>query len=272
MENDEITRLAGEGQSESYWLSRKKQRDEKAREEDEQALGILKLACKFYKETYPESAVGIDYNDSKEDLPKASFEVGREDALKFRTVLEYFKSEQKLTMVNKAAIGRAVWRVNQCIPDISRLNQIIQLEKDKHDIDREIHRLKTMKEELAKTPEIEEKNFTCNYCKKKFDGPTARSDIQAHISVCKERPDKEITTIEEPEVKLFTCQVCGIKLDRFDMKDHARRCKKVEKPKVVIEKPKETIKETSGFVCEVCDKVCANKGALTNHMKTHKDE
>ena len=165
-----------------------------------------------------------------ENIVKPSFEVSRENGIKFRKVLEYCRSER--VALDNVMVGHALWRVNLCIPDLSNLNKIYELEKKKQEIDREIYTLKTMKEAIAK-PLPEPKPFTCNWCNKIFEGPTARQEIQAHIAVCKVRPDREDVEIEEPPEKMFTCQICGIQLNRYDMKNHAFGTCKPPKPKEI---------------------------------------
>ena len=85
---DESNRTLGKP-IKSYWLERKRIREEKEREMDEQALIFLKEACEYYEENYPNSNHGISYEDKKEKLAKPSLIVKREEAIIFKRVLEY---------------------------------------------------------------------------------------------------------------------------------------------------------------------------------------
>jgi len=71
--------------------------------------------------------------------------------------------------------------------------------------------------------------YTCAWCDQTF---TSKTSVFEHILTCK---PKNIGIVKETE-KLFTCNICGIKLNRNDMKDHARECGILKKIKEIEEK------------------------------------
>ena len=252
----------------SYWISRKEKREKKEVELDVQALGTLKEACEFYNKNYPKSNYGISYDKDKEKLSKASFEINREAALAFRDVLEYYKTENTISIGDEKNIGRALWRVNQRIPDLSRINKIIELEEKKKEMEKEIHRLRTLKEEVKLNIETEkELHFVCGWCEKEFIGDTARFEIKEHILKCPKMPNKPEEPPKEEKVpeKLYTCNICEIELNRYDMKDHAMKGGCIATKEVKIEK-------VEFYICEECGKECKTSAGLKSHFKTHKKE
>ncbi len=70
------------------------------------------------------------------------------------------------------------------------------------------------------TVEYETKTiYTCTFCNKEF---VSRTDVFEHI-LTSEKPKRDVI-LDEMGEKLFTCQVCGVKLIRYDMKNHANIC------------------------------------------------
>ncbi len=258
---------------ESYWLKRKAEREQIALEKDEKALEFLSKAYKFYEEKYPKSEKGITYDNPKGKISKISFEGSREDSIIFRNVLEYYKNESIISIDDEWKVGHAFWRVNKNIPDLSQINKILSLKKKKKDMEREIHRLENTKVETIKKIEVEkELHFICQWCDKEFIGSTARFEIKEHILKCPKSPTKPEEPPEEDKIpeKLFTCNVCGIELNRNDMKDHAWKCKKTKE----APKKESIIVEVSKFICPVegCGKDCNNGAGMASHMKTHNKE
>ena len=267
---DQIERPIGDTTIESYWLVRKREREALAKEKDEQALIILGKACEYYTNNYPKSIHGIEYEGKNEKLPKASFKLKRDDAILLRKVIEYYKTEDIISVDDEVKIGHCLWRVNENIPDLSQINKLARVENEIKEKQKEAHILRNTPEEIPKIVVEKELHFICQWCDKEFVGETARIEIKAHILKCPKSPTALEEPLEEEKIpeKVFTCQLCGIQLKRKDMKDHAVKggCtpKKSEEPKV----------EVSTFVCPVedCGKDCKNGAGLASHMKSHNKE
>ena len=73
-------------------------------------------------------------------------------------------------------------------------------------------------------PEEKPKSFHCNWCGELFEGDKARFNIKEHITNCPKDPNGNYKPPIKQDEKLFTCQLCGVKLTRYKMKEHAITC------------------------------------------------
>ena len=99
------------------------------------------------------------------------------------------------------------------------MDRLIELEMERESLKAQIKVLEGSEEPIQpeNTLNVQVQTCTCNWCNEEFD---KRTSVFEHLLKCK---PKNIELVK-PTEKLFTCQLCGVKLNRFDMKEHARKC------------------------------------------------
>ncbi len=119
------------------------------------------------------------------------------------------------------------------------MNRLSELEMERESLKAQIKVLQGSEEPMQpeNTLSVQVQTYTCNWCnKEEFD---SRTSVFEHILECKPKS----IGIVKPTEKLFTCQICGVKLNRYDMKDHGRKCSLNKSIKELEEKIK-NYKET----------------------------
>lgn len=255
---------------ESYWLKRKRKRDRLRKERDARALSMLEKACQFYADHYPESITGATWKREKMELSRPTLkDLEQEEALGFRRAFEYYKEElsKKLSSRGKKDIGHGIYRCNQQIADLERINKLDKLEakmrEDERRYEELLHAPEEKDEKLVKAIN-EEKTYKCQWCGEEFK---KRTEILEHVKNCSpENDERKDLKEEKAKEKLFECRYCGVKLPREKIIAHAKACPKREE---LVEKsrPKEKEEESPELTCEGCGDTFKSAGGLGSHQR-----